>query len=109
MAQALAAAGRAATLLSRTEISQEATKAIVDPEHCDGCALCIDVCPYHAITLKTIGTKEEGGEERKIVEVNVAQCKGCGICQGTCPKRGISIANFTAGQIHSEIQAALAV
>ncbi len=109
VAQALAAAGRAATLLSRTEISQEATKAIVDPEHCDGCALCIDVCPYHAIALKTIGTTGKDGEERKIVEVNIAQCKGCGICQGTCPKRGISIANFTASQIHSEIQAALAV
>ncbi len=104
-----AAAGRAATLLSRSEICQEATKAIVDPGQCDGCALCIDVCPYHAITLKTLEPATGKSEERRIVEVNIAQCKGCGICQGTCPKRGISIANFTADQIHGEIQAALAV
>ena len=106
IAQALAASSRAATLLSRTEISLDAIKAAVDKENCDGCALCIDVCPYNAISLVE-NTAE--GEGKRLVVVNKAKCKGCGLCQGTCPKRGIAVAGFTMKQISSQIQAALAV
>ncbi len=53
VAQALAASARAATLLSKMEVSLDAVKATVDPDYCDGCALCVDVCPYNAITLIT--------------------------------------------------------
>ncbi|RPH44131.1 MAG: CoB--CoM heterodisulfide reductase iron-sulfur subunit A family protein [Desulfobulbaceae bacterium] len=109
VAQALAASARAATLLSKFEVSLDAVKATVDPEYCDGCALCVDVCPYNAITLVTKEAAVEGGQAHKIIEVNKAQCKGCGLCQGTCPKRGVYIAGFTMKQISSQIQAALAV
>ncbi len=106
VAQALAAAARAATLLARTEISLDAVKAAVDERYCDGCALCVDVCPYHAITLVEKSAEEGGG---RIIMVNKAQCKGCGLCQGTCPKRGVYVAGFTMRQISAQIQAALAV
>ncbi len=108
VAQALAASARAATLLSKDSISLDAVKATVDEEYCDGCALCVDVCPYNAITLvdKSAG---DGGGEGKIIRVNKAQCKGCGLCQGTCPKRGVHVAGFTMKQISAQIQAALAV
>lgn len=109
VAQALAASARAATLLSKSQVSLDAVKATVDPDYCDGCALCIDVCPYNAITLTTIEAGVEGGEGKRIISVNKAQCKGCGLCQGTCPKRGVYIAGFTMKQISSQIQAALAV
>lgn len=104
VAQALAASSRAATLLSKTSISLDAIKATVDEDYCDGCALCVDVCPYNAITL----TNRSGGEGQ-IIQVNKAQCKGCGLCQGTCPKRGVFVAGFTMKQISAQIQAALAV
>jgi len=107
VAQALAASARAATLLSKTSISLDAIKATVDEEYCDGCALCVDVCPYHAITL--VDKEGENGVDGKIIVVNKAQCKGCGLCQGTCPKRGVYVAGFTMQQISAQIQAALAV
>ncbi len=103
VAQALAASARAATLLSRTSISLDAVKATVDENYCDGCALCVDVCPYGAITLET---RADG--EGKIIRVNKAQCKGCGLCQGTCPKRGVHVAGFTMQQISAQVKAALA-
>lgn len=108
VAQALAASARAATLLSRSEVSLDAVKAEPDLDHCDGCALCIDVCPYHAITLveEVVG---DGPEVTKYISVNKAQCKGCGLCQGTCPKRGVIVQGFTMEQISSQIEAALAV
>ncbi len=107
IAQALAASARAATLLSQDEIVLDGIKAQVDPKNCDGCALCVDVCPYHAITLVEI--EGDDGETHQLVEVNTAHCKGCGLCQGTCPKRGVSVAGFTLQQIESQIEAALAI
>ncbi len=106
IAQALAASSRAATLLSKDGITLDGIKAEVDEENCDGCALCIDACPYHAITL--VEKTGDDGQPRKVVVVNKAHCKGCGVCQGTCPKRGIAVAGFTFKQLESQLEAALA-
>ncbi len=107
IAQALAASSRAATLLSRERITLDGIKAEVDPAHCDGCALCVDVCPYHAISLVE-ETDREGTVHQRIL-INKAHCKGCGLCQGTCPKRGVAVAGFTLHQLESQVDAALSV
>jgi heterodisulfide reductase subunit A len=109
VAQALAASARAATLLSKTEVSLDAVKAEPNLDYCDGCALCLDVCPYNAITLVERPAEDEGGVVSKYITVNKVQCKGCGLCQGTCPKRGVAVQGFTMDQISSQIKAALAV
>lgn len=108
VAQALAASARAATLLSKSHVYLDAVKAAVDEKYCDGCALCVDVCPYNAITLVEKAAKD-GNEAGKMIVVNQAQCKGCGLCQGTCPKRGVYVSGFTMNQISAQIKAALAV
>ena len=108
VAQALAASARAATLLSKDAVALDAVKATVDENYCDGCALCVDVCPYNAITLLE-KPAVENVEPGKIISVNKAQCKGCGLCQGTCPKRGVHVSGFTMKQVSSQIAAALAV
>ena len=108
VAQALAASARAATLLSRTGVSLDAVKAAVDENFCDGCALCVYVCPYNAITLmdkKSVAGCATG----RLISVNKAQCKGCGLCQGTCPKRGVFVSGFTMQQVSAQISAALTV
>ena len=104
LAQAQAAVARAVTVLSRPEIRLDAVKAVVSAENCDGCALCLDVCPYHAIDLEEVA--ESGGKRR--VAINVAKCKGCGTCMATCPKEGINVGGFSYRQMVSQIKAALA-
>jgi heterodisulfide reductase subunit A-like polyferredoxin len=106
IAQAQAAAGRAIGILARKSIGLESTKATVVPENCDGCALCLDVCPYHAISLIEVDTPE--GRKAGRISVNAAQCKGCGMCQATCPKDGVYVAGFSMAQIGAQIDAALA-
>ena len=49
--QAQAAASRAATILSRDSIEMEANISEVVDANCDGCAYCVDTCPFKAITL----------------------------------------------------------
>lgn len=106
VAQAKAAAGRAISVLSSTSINLEATKATVVEANCDGCAMCLDVCPYKAISL--VSVQGTAGKLNSRVEVNLAQCKGCGVCQATCPKDGIFVAGFSLEQISAQVDAALA-
>jgi heterodisulfide reductase subunit A len=105
ISQALAAAAKAGRLLARKEIALEANTALVDQERCDGCGLCIDVCPFQTIQL--VEYTDEEGTPKKTVTINQVLCKGCGICQGTCPKRGITVAGFTYDQIEAQIDACL--
>jgi heterodisulfide reductase subunit A len=104
IAQAGAAAARAATILSKDQIELEATISQVVDENCDGCAYCIDPCPYKALTLVEYMYQ---GSIKKTVERDAALCKGCGVCQATCPKKGIYVAGFRLEQLGAMVTAAL--
>jgi len=104
--QAQAAAARASTILSRDRIELEGNISHVVDASCDGCAYCVDTCPYKAINL--IEYMWQGGI-KKVVETNDSSCKGCGCCQATCPKNGIFVYGFTLAEIEAQIHAALGV
>jgi heterodisulfide reductase subunit A len=112
-AQAQAAVSRAVTVLSSRVINLDSIKARVSAERCDGCALCLDVCPYHAISLVDVdGADNAGGgagDGKRRVAVNVAKCKGCGVCQATCPKEGVAVGGFSYKQLSAQVEAALNV
>jgi heterodisulfide reductase subunit A len=105
LAQASAAVARAGVLLSKSEMSLDAIKSTVT-ERCDGCALCLDVCPYRAISLTEAASSD--GHVQQRVAVDPALCKGCGLCAATCPKGGIEVQGFTLSQLRSQVTAALA-
>lgn len=104
--QAQATASRAATVLSKDFLELEATISQVIDAKCDGCAYCIDPCPYEAITLIEYMLD---GSVKKTVEVDETACKGCGCCMATCPKKGILVKGFTLEQIGAQVKAALGV
>jgi len=64
IAQAEAAAARASTVLSKEYMELDAIKSYVT-EKCDGCGLCVDVCPYSALYL--IEMQEADGTKKKRV------------------------------------------
>ena len=106
VAQAAGAAAHAASILSRQAIDLEPTVSHVVEEKCDGCAYCVDPCPYKAITLVEYTSD---GVTKKRVEVNEAICKGCGTCQATCPKGAIFVWHFRPEQLEAQVHAALNV
>ncbi len=104
--QAQAASARASAILVRDTLELEANVSEVVDQSCDGCAYCVDTCPFKAITLLEYMWQ---GSVKKSVEANETTCKGCGCCQATCPKNGIFIRGFTLDQIRAQIEAALEV
>ena len=104
--QAQAAASRAATILTQDSIEMEANISEVVDESCDGCAYCVDTCPFKAITLLEYMWQ---GSVKKVVDADETTCKGCGCCEATCPKKGIFVRGFTLDQIEAQIHAALGV
>ncbi len=104
--QAQAASARAASVLVQDRLELGANISHVVDASCDGCAYCVDTCPYKAITILEYKWQ---GSVKKVVETNDSVCKGCGCCQATCPKKGIFIRGFTLDQIEAQIHAALGV
>jgi heterodisulfide reductase subunit A len=104
IAQGKAAASRAGVILSKKTLKLDAIKSAVT-HNCDGCALCIDICPFNAIELVQY-TDEQDRPHRKI-KTNQALCKGCGICSATCPKDGVVVNGFTLGQLKAQVDAIL--
>jgi heterodisulfide reductase subunit A len=98
VAQASAAAARVLAMISKGKVEIEAAIAIVDEEHCSGCKICVDLCPYKAISFD---------EEKKVARVNEAVCKGCGVCVAACPSGAITGKHFTTEEIMAEIEGVL--
>lgn len=103
ISQAKAAVSRAGVILSRQALKLDAVKSYVT-ENCDGCALCVDVCPYRAISLENY---ERDGQRHSRIAVDKALCKGCGLCEATCPKDGVLVHGFTVDQLRVQLDAVL--
>jgi heterodisulfide reductase subunit A len=106
IAQGLATASRVSTILTKEQLQLESIVSKPVDENCDGCAYCIDPCPYQAVTLLEY---MKNGEVKKTVEVNEILCQGCGSCMATCPKQGIYVAGFSLDQLNAQVDAALGV
>ena len=100
------AASNAIDILEKGKFVLSPIKSNVIDENCDGCAYCVEPCPYNAITLIEY---MRNGEVKKTVDVNKALCRGCGTCNATCPKKGIAISYFKPEQINAMVNAALGV
>ena len=99
VAQARAAAGRAATVLSKTSLMIPGQVAHVDSALCVACATCVRTCPYGAPFINDLGK----------AEIQVAKCMGCGSCAAACPARTITLRHQEDQQVAAMLEELLAV
>ncbi|RJP77343.1 MAG: CoB--CoM heterodisulfide reductase iron-sulfur subunit A family protein [Desulfobacteraceae bacterium] len=101
IAQAQAAAARAACLLVKPFIDIEPIVSNVDAEKCIGCGLCESSCSFGAIRLKAIAGVGYRAENFS------ALCKGCGVCAAACPQQAIDMKHFSDRQLMAAIRAGI--
>jgi heterodisulfide reductase subunit A2 len=97
VAQAQAAAIRAAALLFQEKIQQSEVSAVIESNHCQLCLNCLRNCPFGAIFVGEKGVPEIAGE----------LCRGCGVCAAECPAGAIRMSRFTDAELSAQIRAAL--
>lgn len=97
MTHALAAAGRALTILSRDRLQLGGVVAQVDSQRCTGCLTCVRTCPFGIPEMHydQIGVGALGGA----AWIDPARCQGCGTCTAECPARAIQLEHYRDEQI----------
>ncbi|MDI7267340.1 MAG: 4Fe-4S binding protein, partial [Myxococcota bacterium] len=89
IAQAEAAAARAATILSKETLQVGGVVSTIDTDRCSACLCCVRACPYEVPVINAEG----------VAEIEPARCQGCGVCAGECPGKAIDLHHFTDRQI----------
>jgi len=89
--QSKGAASSASLLLSAKSYVIKMVKAVVDEDRCSQCGLCVNNCPYYAISLN----------EKNIATIDEIKCRGCGICAMTCPSSTITVRNARNQQFNA--------
>jgi len=96
---------------------KDGPKAVVDLDHCNGCGLCFEDCPFDAISVQA---RTDGAKFDNEVVVHPALCGACGICAGSCPssnpfrssktelKTGIDMPQLTANEMRTRTSEAIA-
>jgi heterodisulfide reductase subunit A-like polyferredoxin len=90
IAQAKAAAGRAATYLALNEVKVGGVIAVVQQDKCAVCLTCVRTCPFN---VPVIDYKVDAAY------IDPAKCQGCGVCVSECPAKAIQLKHFTDTQI----------
>ena len=103
IAQAGAAAARAAGILSKDTLEVGGVVAVVDPAKCTGCLTCVRVCPFGAAQINPALTGVGG--ILGAAEIPAAACRGCGLCPAECPARAIQLQHFTDDQVLAKEEA----
>jgi len=101
MIQGKAAAGRAATIISKDMLETAGQTASVDPDLCVACGACEVVCAYSAVEIREITHQRQPVQKAVINDV---LCKGCGTCSATCRSGAIDVGGFSDEQIINEIE-----
>jgi heterodisulfide reductase subunit A-like polyferredoxin len=96
IAQAKAAAGRAATFLAKSVVEVGGIVAVVDQDKCAVCLTCVRACPFNVPVIDyTVDA----------AYIDPAKCQGCGVCPSECPAKAITLKNFTDSQIIAQEEA----
>lgn len=95
--QALAAVGRALTILSRPEIEVGGGVAFVDEQRCTGCLTCVRTCPFG---VPRVRCDQPGvGGILGAAWIDPALCQGCGTCSAECPAKAIQLRGYLDEQV----------
>jgi heterodisulfide reductase subunit A-like polyferredoxin len=106
IAQAQAAASRAAGILSQKTMLTNARVAVVDPQLCVGCLTCVRICPFDVPKVKP--DYNGVGNISGAAYIEAAVCHGCGTCASECPAQAIQLMHYKDVQTLTKLDALFA-
>jgi heterodisulfide reductase subunit A len=93
----LAAVTWSAAMLKQGRAELDPQVATIDPELCTWCGICVETCPYDAISqLNMLGGK-------LVATIASTTCKGCGGCVPMCPESAIDLQGYTSREMEAMI------
>jgi heterodisulfide reductase subunit A-like polyferredoxin len=95
VSQAMGAAARAATIISKPVLERSGEVSVVDQKRCAACLTCVRLCPYNVPTINEAG----------VAYIEAAACQGCGVCASACPRKAISTLHYSDGQLVAKTDA----
>jgi ferredoxin len=72
----------------------------LDESRCNGCDVCIKLCPTDALQLSQ-GKDEEDEDDLPGYRLNPADCTGCGICATVCESEAITIHRWSLTKVNT--------
>lgn len=99
--QAVSAAFNALHHLRATTVTSWAPVTVVDEKLCTGCANCVKICAFGAISMS---------KRKRLLDlsrIDPLLCTGCGNCAVACPSKAIRLPQGSDAQILAQIEAAL--
>ncbi|MDR2199074.1 MAG: FAD-dependent oxidoreductase [Deltaproteobacteria bacterium] len=102
IAQARAAAARAAGVLAKPYVMVGGVVAEVDPDKCAACCTCVRACPLRV--PKIVGNEKDPALPGHAF-MEPAICQGCGVCVGECPGKAIKLCFFSDEQLLAKVGA----
>ncbi|NVM29376.1 MAG: hydrogenase iron-sulfur subunit [Candidatus Helarchaeota archaeon] len=75
--------------------------SMVDEELCNGCELCVRICPFKIPILLE-------KDEKSIALIDEKQCQGCGTCVSLCPTNAVQLESLKRDQLFAQIRGTLA-
>lgn len=93
--EAMSAAHKVSGFLGKGMISISPEKPVIT-DACDGCGICVEECPYGALSMKN---------KKPVLEA--LSCNACGICAAVCPQEAVEIANYTRKQLKAQAEGIL--
>ena len=103
LAQAQAAASRAARVLSQETLAAGGRVAVVDEERCTACLTCVRICPFNVPVIKA--ELSGVGHILGAAYIEPSVCQGCGSCAAECPARAIQLMHYTDVQMRAKVAA----
>ncbi|MFH1231226.1 MAG: FAD-dependent oxidoreductase [Planctomycetota bacterium] len=100
IAQAKGVAARAATILSKKQMTVSGIIAQVDPDECIACLTCVRECPFNVPKIVKNSKMRDGAiTDSGVAYIEPSQCHGCGVCVSACPRKAIELAHYKDDQI----------
>lgn len=94
IAQAMAAASRAAAFLAKKAVYFTGVVASTDQLLCSSCGTCVSICPFSAASFNDKGK----------ADINPALCRACGLCVASCRSGAIRLRGYDDAQIYAMIE-----